>query len=130
MPGVCKMGPVLGPWGYGNQGTSKKQRRGITDRQERVHNSRIAGTDRQSCAGEPGMHRADEPFPGAQERVVLITGSLECVSQCLSLVIEQVHKHFTDYPYADKEAQLLDPNAHRTMNLVVPTGASGRAAGR
>ena len=76
------------------------------------------------------VSRADEPFPGTQERVVLITGSLECVSQCLSLVIEQVHKHFADYPYADKEVQPLDPNAHRTMNLVVPAGASGLIIGR
>jgi len=76
------------------------------------------------------VSRADEPFPGTQERVVLITGSLECVSQCLTLVIEQVHKHFSDYPYADKEVQPLDPNAHRTMNLVVPAGASGLIIGR
>ena len=76
------------------------------------------------------VSRADEPFPGTQERVVLITGSLECVSKCLSLVIEQVHKHFADYPYADKEVQPLDPNAHRTMNLVVPAGASGLIIGR
>ncbi len=76
------------------------------------------------------VSRADEPFPGTQERVVLITGSLECVNKCLSLVIEQVHKHFADYPYADKEVQPLDPNAHRTMNLVVPAGASGLIIGR
>jgi len=76
------------------------------------------------------VSRADEPFPGTQERVVLITGSLECVSKCLALVIEQVHKHFADYPYADKEVQPLDPNAHRTMNLVVPAGASGLIIGR
>jgi predicted RNA-binding protein YlqC (UPF0109 family) len=76
------------------------------------------------------VSRADEPFPGTQERVVLITGSLECVNQCLALVIEQVHKHFSDYPYADKEVQPLDPNAHRTMNLVVPAGASGLIIGR
>ena len=76
------------------------------------------------------VSRADEPFPGTQERVVLITGSLECVSRCLALVIEQVHKHFADYPYADKEVQPLDPNAHRTMNLVVPAGASGLIIGR
>ena len=76
------------------------------------------------------VSRADEPFPGTQERVVLITGSLECVSRCLALVIEQVHKHFSDYPYADKEVQPLDPNAHRTMNLVVPAGASGLIIGR
>jgi predicted RNA-binding protein YlqC (UPF0109 family) len=76
------------------------------------------------------VSRADEPFPGTQERVVLITGSLECVNKCLSLVIEQVHKHFADYPYADKEVQPLDPHAHRTMNLVVPAGASGLIIGR
>jgi predicted RNA-binding protein YlqC (UPF0109 family) len=76
------------------------------------------------------VSRADEPFPGTQERVVLITGSLECVSRCLSLVIEQVHKHFADYPYADKEVQPLDPNTHRTMNLVVPAAASGLIIGR
>lgn len=76
------------------------------------------------------VSRADEPFPGTQERVVLITGTLECVSRCLALVIEQVHKHFSDYPYADKEVQSLDPNAHRTMNLVIPAGASGLIIGR
>ena len=76
------------------------------------------------------VSRADEPFPGTQERVVLITGTLDCVSRCLALVIEQVHKHFADYPYADKEVQQLDPNAHRTMNLVVPAGASGLIIGR
>jgi predicted RNA-binding protein YlqC (UPF0109 family) len=76
------------------------------------------------------VSRADEPFPGTQERVVLISGTLDCVSRCLALVIEQVHKHFSDYPYADKEVQPLDPNAHRTMNLVIPAGASGLIIGR
>ena len=61
---------------------------------------------------------------------MLITGSLECVSPCLSLVIEQVHKHFSDYPYADKDVHPMDPNAHRTMNLVVPAAASGLIIGR
>mmetsp|Transcript_3253 Transcript_3253/g.7636 ORF Transcript_3253/g.7636 Transcript_3253/m.7636 type:complete len:351 (-) Transcript_3253:228-1280(-) len=76
------------------------------------------------------VSRADESFPGTQYRVVLITGAFDAVAACLTLIIEQVHKHFADYPFGDKEAPSVDLKAQRTLNLVVPSGSSGLIIGR